>query len=155
MKKYFLVGASALVLVGLAYAQQLTFQTLSGNETLTASLGGPQGTSFFIPISQLRNANGIRTFSGSGAFTTQATTNDSTLFWIGAAPTTWTITTPVTPWDGQILTLATDTTLTTMVTLTAATGQTLQAAFSAQTLTAGTPLRWQFVAATLKWQRIQ
>jgi hypothetical protein len=154
MKKYLLAGA-LVALAGFAIGQQLTSQTLTGNEVVVAAVGGPGGPSIFVPVSELRNAPAMRTFSGSGAFTTQALTTDYTLFWIGTAPTTWTITTPVTPWDGQVLQLATDTTLTTLVTLTANTGQTLQAAFANQTLTAGTNLIWQFVAATSKWQRIK
>src|SRR5438034_2255596 len=137
------------------WAQQLASFTLTGNEVVVAAVGGPGGPSIFVPIGELRNATGLKTFSGSGAQTYQMLPSDSTLFWIGTAPTTWTITTPVTPYDGQILQLATDTTLTTMVTLTPATGQTLQATFSSQTLTAGTSLEWMYVLATTKWQRIR
>jgi len=152
-----LAGAviAVLGLIGGLYAQQLISTTLTGNEVVVAAIGGPGGPSVFVPTGQLRNAAGMKTFSGSGAQTYQMLPSDSTLFWIGTAPTTWTITTPVAPYDGQILQLATDTTLTTMVTLTAATGQSLQAAFSSQTLTAGTSLEWQYVIATTKWQRIR
>ncbi len=149
------VVIAALAFIGGLYAQQLSSSTLTGNEVIVAAIGGPGGPSIFIPISELRNATGLKTFSGSGAQTYQMLPLDSTLFWIGTAPTTWTITTPVAPYDGQIFQLATDTTLTTLVTVTPATGQTLQAAFSAQTLTAGTSLEWMFVFATSKWQRIR
>lgn len=156
MKRYLLAGAAALALIGVGYVagQQLSSQTLTGNEVVLAQVG-IGGTGFFVPISQVRNASGIHTFSGAGAQTYQMLPTDSTLFWIGAAPTTWTITTPALPWDGQIFQLATDTTLTTLVTVTPNTGQTLQAAFSAQTVTAGTSIEWMFVAATSKWQRIR
>ena len=145
----------ALAFAGGVLAQQLSSPTLTGNEVIVGEIGGPGGGSLFIPIGQLRNATGLKTFSGSGAQTYQMLNSDSTLFWISTAPTTWTITTPVAPYDGQILQLATDTTLTSMVTVTPATGQTLQAAFSAQTLTAGTSLEWMYVLATTKWQRIR
>jgi len=149
------VVIAALAFVGGLWAQQLASFTLTGNEVIVAAIGGPGGPSIFVPVGELRNATGLKTFSGSGAQTYQMLPSDSTLFWIGTAPTTWTITTPVTPYDGQILQLATDTTLTTLVTLTPATGQTLQAAFSSQTVTAGTSLEWMYVLATTKWQRIR
>ncbi len=154
-----LAGAviAALAFTGgvLAQVSGLISNTLTGNEVIVAAVGGPGGPSLFVPVGELRNATGLKTFSGSGAQVYQMLPSDSTLFWIGTAPTTWTITTPVSPYDGQILQLATDTTLTTMVTLTPATGQTLQAAFSAQTLTAGPSLEWMYVLATTKWQRIR
>src|SRR6266849_2947046 len=144
------VVIAALAFIGGLYAQQLSSSTLTGNEVIVAAIGGPGGPSIFIPVGELRNATGLKTFSGSGAQTYQMLPSDSTLFWIGTAPTTWTITTPVTPYDGQILQIATDTTLTTLVTLTPATGQTLQAAFSSQTVTACTSLEWQYTIATTK-----
>jgi len=138
-----------------AWAQQLISNTLTGNEVIVGAIGGPGGPSLFIPVGELRNATAMKTFSGAGTPTYQMLPSDSTLFWIGAAPTSWTITTPVSPYDGQILQIATDTTLTTMVTLTPAAGQTLQAAFSAQTVTAGTSLEWIYTIATTKWQRLR
>ena len=149
------VLVAALATWAIAQVSGLISTTLTGNEVVVAAVGGPGGPSFFVPTGQLRNASGMKTFSGSGAQTYQMLPSDSTLFWIGAAPTTWTITTPVAPYDGQILQLATDTTLTTLVTLTPATGQTLQAAFSSQTVTAGTSLEWQYTIATTKWQRVR
>jgi hypothetical protein len=139
----------------LAQVSGLISTTLTGNETVVAAVGGPGGASFFVPIGELRNASALKPFSGAGAQTYQMLPSDSTLFWVGAAPTTWTITTPVSPYDGQILQLATDTTLTTLVTVTPATGQTLQAAFSAQTLTAGTSIEWQYAISSTQWKRIR
>src|SRR5229473_3317320 len=152
-----LAGAviAALGLIGGLYAQQLISFTLTGNEVVVAATGGPGGPSIFIPVGELRNATGLKTFSGSGAQAYQMLPSDSTLFWIGAAPANWTVTTPLSPYDGQILQLATDTTLTSLVTLTPATGQTLQATFNSQTLTAGTSLEWMYVLATTKWQRLR
>jgi hypothetical protein len=110
-----------------------------------------QGTSIYAPVSQMRNATGFRTFSGSGSFTTQALVTDSTLYWVGTAPTTWTVTTPASPVDGEILSLATDTTLTSKVTLTANTGQTLNTAFSGATINAASSVEFQFQLSSNKW----
>jgi hypothetical protein len=150
-----LLGALAALGCGYAIAQvTLTSPTLTGNEIWQVGQG-IGGQSFFVTSGQIRNSPAMKTFSGAGAQTYQMVGADSTLFWVGTAPTTWTITTPLIPWDGQRITLATDTTLTTLVTLTPATGQTLQAAFAAQTVTAGTPVVWQYTIGTTKWQRIQ
>ncbi len=146
---------AALAFIGGVWAQQLSSPNLTGNEVLVGAVGGPGGPSIFIPVGELRNATGLKTFSGSGAQAYQMLPSDSTLFWIGAAPANWTVTTPTAPYDGQILQLATDTTLTSLVTLTPATGQTLQATFNSQTLTAGVSLEWMYVLATTKWQRLR
>jgi hypothetical protein len=150
-----LLGAALALGIGAALAQvTLTSPTLTGNEIWQVGQG-ISGQSFFVTSGQIRNSPAMKTFSGSGAQTYQMVGADSTLFWVGTPPTTWTITTPAIPWDGQKLTLDTDTTLTTLVTLTANTGQTLQAAYSVQTVTAGTPVVWQYTIGTTKWQRIQ
>lgn len=155
MRKYWLAGAAALALIGIGVAvgQQLSSTTLTGGEVVLAQVG-IGGTGLFIPVSEFRNASALKTFSGSGAQTYQATVNDSTLYWVGTAPTTWTITTPVTPWDGEILQVGTDTTLTTMVTLTASTGQTLSSTFTNQTVTANTAVEWQYNLANTSWKRL-
>lgn len=139
-----------------AYAQFITSNTLTGNEVIVAAVGGPGGPSIFIPTSQMRNATGLRLFSGSGSFTTTALTTDSTLYWVGTAPTTWTITTPVSPVDGEILSVGCDTTLTTLVTVSANTGQTMNTAISGVTCTAGTgSIEIQYAVSTAKWYRLR
>jgi len=138
-----------------SWAQQLASPTLTGNEVVVAAIGGPGGSSIFVPIGELRNATAMKPFSGSGVQNYQMLPSDSTLFWNGTAPTSWTITTPTAPYDGQILQLATDTTLTGNVTVTPAAGQTLQAAFSSQTLTPGTSIEWVYTIGTTKWQRLR
>lgn len=153
--RWLLAGAVIAALAGVAIAQQITSVTLTGNEVVTGAQGGPGGSSLFIPVSQLRNASALRTFSGSGAQTYTALTTDSVLYWVGTAPTTWTVTTPATPWDGQILQLATDTTLTTLVTLTANTGQTLDTAYTSQTLTAKTSVEFMYSSSTTKWYQMR
>jgi hypothetical protein len=153
--QWFLAGAALAALATYALAQQITSQTLTGNEVLTAAQGGPGGSGLFIPVAQMRNATALKTFSGAGAQTYTALSTDSTLYWVGTAPTTWTVTTPAVPWDGEILTLATDTLLTTLVTLTANTGQTLNTAFASQTIAAKASVEFQYSAATSKWYQMR
>jgi hypothetical protein len=153
LKKLLLVGLGVLGL-SQAHAQTIVPQTLSGNECWSAGQG-PGGPSAYVCAYQLRNGNAFTVYSGSGAVTTTATALQDTLFWTGTAPTTWTITTPAQPFDGENLIIATDTTLTTLVTLTANTGQTLNATYTSQTITAPGSVAFQYSAATTKWYRIR
>jgi hypothetical protein len=143
-----------VVTICAVWAQPVTQQTISGNECWNAGQG-PGGPSQFLCINQVRNGTALNIFSGSGAFTTTATQANGTLMWSGTAPTTWTVTLASPAFDGQIVSLATDTTLTTMVTVNAGTGQTLNGTYSAQTLTANTSVEFQYNASGSKWYRIR
>jgi len=132
----------------------MTWASLPSN-ALFRVMAGPGGTEDFAFPNQITASAGLVVASGSGAITYTMRPQDSTYFWTGTAPTTVTITTPAAPVDGQILTIATDTTLTTMVTLTANTGQTLNATYTNQTLSAGTSVEWQYSAGTAKWYKVR
>src|SRR5262249_51165899 len=151
-----LLGASgaAILAASVAIAQLVIPNQLTGNECWNAGQG-PGGPGAFICTYLLRNGTALKTFSGSGAQTYTAVVTDSTLYWTGTAPTTWTVTTPVTPFDGEILQLATDTTLTTLVTLTANTGQTLNTTFTSQTINAKTSVEFQYSLAATKWYQLR
>ena len=152
----FLAGAviAALAVIGSLWAQGGS-QTLTGNEVVQFAIGGPGGSIVVVPVSQLRNATGQKLFSGAGAQTYTALTTDSLLYWVGTAPTTWTITTPVTPWDGQMIQIGTDTTLTTLVTLTANTGQSLDTTFTSQTINAKTSVEFIYNLSQTKWYQVR
>jgi hypothetical protein len=159
MRKYanWLVGVAIATLSTVLWAQPVAQNNVSGNECWNAGQG-PGGPSQFLCVNLVRNGTALSLFSGAGAFTTTATQANSTLFWTGAAPTTWTITLPNPAFDGEIISVSTDTTLTTMVTVQAGTSpqnQTMSAAFSAQTVTAAASNEWQFNFANLKWFRIR
>ena len=93
--------------------------------------------------------------ASAGAQTFTATQANSTLYWTGTAPTTWTITLPSPAFDGEIVSVATNTTLTTLVTVNAGAGQTLDGTFNAQTIAANTSVEFQFNFAGLKWYRLR
>lgn len=157
LKNLALGAAIAALCAGLAASQGVVQNEISGNECWNAGQG-PGGPSNFLCINQVRNGQAISLISGSGAATTTATQQQGTLMWTGAAPTTWAVTLPNPAYDGEILTLGTDTTLTTMVTVTATTSpenQTLAAAYAAQTLTVSTSVAFQFSNSALKWYRIR
>jgi len=154
-----LIGAGALLALALgigvgfyAQGQPVTQQSISGNECWNAGQG-PGGPSQFLCINQVRNGAALTIFSGSGAQTFTATQANSTLFWSGTAPTTWTITLPSPAFDGEIISVGTDTTLTTLVTVNAGTGQTMNGTFTSQTISANTSVEFQFNASGAKWYR--
>lgn len=155
MKKLALAVGALLALTLTLVAQPVVQNQLSGNECWNSGQGPGGPSSGFVCAFVMRNGTALKTFSGSGVQTYTALITDSTLYWVGAAPTSWTITTPAAPFDGEIIQIATDTTLTTMVTLTANSGQTLDTTYSAQTLTAKTSVEFQFSLATNKWYQMR
>jgi len=155
LKQSLLAGVVIAALAGAAYGQAIINRSLNGTTTIEGSMNGPGGQLQDITVAQVRNATALKTFSGSGAQTYTASVNDSTLYWVGTAPTTWTITTPALPNDGEIITLATDTTLTTMVTLTANTGQSLNSTYTNQTISAKGSVEFQYSLATTKWYELR
>jgi hypothetical protein len=145
---------------------------VSGNEVWQVSQGpGGQGGAFSINLSrngtgfgifcgtqQTINgvANGCTAAAGTGAATTQATTAISTYYWHGTAPTSWTITTPTTPFDGEIISVASDTALTGAVTITPATGQVMgSGAISGATVGSKGSLEMQYNFATSSWWQLR
>lgn len=157
MKKVLVAGALlALALAaGALWAQPVGQSAVSGNECWNAGQGPGGPSSGFLCINQVRNGTAFNTFSGAGAVATTTTQANGTLYWVGTAPTTWTVTLPSPAFDGEIISVATNTTLTTLVTVNAGTGQTLDSAFSAQTITANTSVEFQFQNSTLKWFRLR
>lgn len=153
MRRYALAVGALLALTGVALPQVVQNQ-VTGNETWQVGQG-PGGPGSFLNIGGASNRAAITLVSGSGGVTTTMTQAQSTLMWTGAAPTTWTVTLPTPAYDGQIVTLGTDTTLTTMVTVNPASGQTLSATYNSQTLTAVTSVEFQFVNSSLKWFRLR
>lgn len=155
MRKLLLSAAMMLGLCAPAFAQQIGGPGISGNECWNSGQGPGGPTTGFLCSYMMRNGSALTLVSGSGAFTTAMTNVQSVLFWVGTAPTSWTVTTPANPVDGQIIQLTTDTTLTTMVTLTANTGQTLHATYTSQTLTAVTSVEFMYNLAGTTWYRIR
>jgi len=157
LKRTLLAGAVlAAFATGAALAQTTTYLlNLAGTETLEIAIGGGGGSGIYTTTGAMRNGTSFKTFTGSGTPAYTALISDSTLYWVGTAPTSWTITTPAKPFDGEILTLATDTTLSSMVTLTANTGQSLNSSYSSQTLSAKTSVEFQYSVATTKWYELR
>jgi hypothetical protein len=155
MKRYLLAGAAALALVaGVAVGQQLTSQTLTGNEVILLQVG-IGGTGFYAPTSQMRNSQGVQTTAlASGALTVPVTT--ATLITTAQVTGALAITAPATPWDGEIFELVngSGSNNTATVTFTAATGQTVNGGAVA-TQANQTSAEWRFVLASTTWFRLR
>ena len=149
--RWLLVGA----LVALAFpATAQVVPNISGNECWQAGQG-PGGPGNYLCLNMARNSESTAVVTGTGAVASAMTNQQAVLVWSGAAPTTWTVTLPNTPFDGELVVISTDTTLTTMVTVASGTGATMNQAYAAQTLTANTSVIFRFATSTAKWYRTQ
>lgn len=151
-----LAGAALFAaLAGVAWSQQVTQNAISGNECWSAGQG-PGGPSQFLCINQVRNGAALLVVpSVSGSPTTSMTQVNSTVYWVGTAPTAWTVNLPSPAFDGEIATVATDTTLTSLVTVVAGSGQSLNSSFASQTISAKTSVEFQYSAGTTKWYELR
>ncbi|MGH7238460.1 MAG: hypothetical protein ACREHG_00180, partial [Candidatus Saccharimonadales bacterium] len=95
----------------------------------------------------------LTTISDSGAVTSTAI--GGMLFWVGAAPRTWTVTMPSPAYNGEEVDITTDTTLTMIVTVNAGSNQSLNAAYTLQTLTALTPVQFFYNSSNTTWYRVK
>lgn len=154
MKRFLLAALIAGAAVA-ASAQPIGQNAVSGNECWNAGQGPGGPSTGFVCINLVRNGTSITLASGSGAATTTMTQGTGTLMWTGTAPTTWAVTLPSPAFDGEIVTIGTDTTLTTLVTVTAGGSDSLSATFSSQTITASTSVAWQYKRSTTKWYRLR
>jgi hypothetical protein len=156
MKKrflFFLAGA-ALLAGGVAIGQNLTFTSLTGNEVITGEIG-IGGTGIFIPVSELRNAQGVQLSAlATGALTIPTTT--ATLVTTVQVTGALAVTAPPVPWDGEIFILAngSGSNNTATVTFTANTGQTVNGGGVA-TQANQTSAEWRFVQSNLTWFRVR
>lgn len=151
-KRTLIASAAFLAAFAVVAVAQSVISTQIGANSVVRVANGPGGPDAWTAVNTISNRASLTTKSGSGAATSTAV--GGTLYWVSTAPTTWAVTLPLNPTDGEIVTLDTDTTLTSMVTVTAATGDTLHATYASQTLTALTPVSFQYNLSTRAWFRI-
>ncbi len=152
--KWALGAAFAALLGGVALTQQLSPLSLTGNESWVASVGGPQGNSFFLTVSEIRNTTGyLNSVQTTG--TLLGTTNSARYFFGAALTGPIVLTTPAQPFDGEMLEIinATASNFTQTITLTANTGQTVN--LGAVTLNAASSVEWQYILPSLTWFRVR
>lgn len=151
------LGAAFAALLGAGglLAQSLSPLGLTGDESWVASIGGPQGNSIFLTVSELRNTTGYRnTTVATGNF--QAVTGAARYIFTAALTGAVTVTTPAQPFDGEMLELANGTAsqFTQTITLTAAAGQTVNSG-TVLTMTAASSAEWQYATPSLTWFRLR
>lgn len=128
---------------------------ITGQECWNVGVGPGGINAGFMESNIVRNTAGLSTFSGAGTVTTPVTIDNSVYMWTGTSPTNWTLTTPASPYSGEILEIATDTTITTGVSLVASSGQTLSAAYSGQTLNGGASVEFRYSSSAAKWFKLR
>lgn len=139
--------------LGAVWAQQITSRTLTGNETWTVAVGGPQGPSMFTTVAQMRNTTGVQTTAlTTGTFSTPITT--SNVIMLGAV-TALTVNLPPLPYDGQIFELTNGTGSTiTAPTIASTDGSTIVNGSAGPTL-AGASFEWRYVISTTSWYKMR
>lgn len=150
-----LLGAGLAALGTWALAQSLVSYTLTGQESWQAAIGGPGGPSVLMTTGQTMNSQGIQTTAlTSGALTISNTISD--LITTAAVTGALTVTTPPSPWNGEIFELVngSGSANTATVTFTANTGQTVNGGAVA-TLANQASAEWRYVVATATWYRLR
>jgi hypothetical protein len=122
---------------------------------MLGQVGGPGGTGIFIPVSQVRNAQGVTT-TALATGTINLTTVTATLITTAQVTGALTLNTPTTPWDGEIFELAngSGSSNTATVTLTASSGQTVNGGAVA-TQANQASAEWRYNQATTTWYRLR
>lgn len=156
-RKSLLAGAVIAALGASALAQQLTSQTLTGNETWAIAIGGPQGPSMFTTTAQMRNSQGVTLTALTGG-TLALTTNTATLITTAIVATALAVTTPAAPFDGEIFELVNGSgsanTATVTLTANAVGGQTVNGgAITVQPATSSN--EWRYVLSSNTWYKMR
>lgn len=156
--------AGALIALAVAspaiysWAQTTTIvQNLTGNELVTIQgSGGPGASSFFTTLNALRNATGYLLVGTGGTVNTTIPTNDSIVLATGAI-TTWNITFPTAPYDGQLVKVACPGgTATVAMSATLPSGVAIVGtAFTACTSGGAATADWIYATSTNTWYRNQ
>lgn len=160
--KWFLGWAIAALPIGalawVAWAQPIALLNLSGNEIVNAALGAG-GTGIQVPTFVLRNGTGYQTQATGGTVNTTIINNVAKLIATGAI-TTWNITLPTTPFDGQMVEVACPggTATTVAMTASAPAGVTIVGTAFTTCPTGGaaaSTAEWIYSVASNAWFRVQ
>jgi len=132
--------------------QQVT--SLTGTEQIP--LGYPCTVSCFVNSNVLAGTSTYLLVATGTTVTSAPTSLTETLIATGAI-TTWNITTPTAPFDGErfVIANATGSAFTTNVSLTAASGSSLNTTYTSQTIAAGASVEFRYATSTTKWYRVR
>lgn len=156
--KWALGGLTALLIAGAALAQTIVTLNLSGNETILMQVGGVGGGSAATTVNALRNAQGYLLVATGTTVNTTVPNTASRVIATGAI-TTWNVTLPIVPIDGQVVEVACPGgSATVAITATAPSGVTIVGtAFTACTSggVAANTAEFQYSKSANVWYRIQ
>jgi hypothetical protein len=155
MLKYKVLLALALVaLAAFAAAQTLGSRSLTGNEVVQVAVGGPGGTSIFVPTAQLRGGSNPVTTAQTTGTLSPVLTNAVGLLVSTAASTSVTVQLPPQPYDGQAFVWVNGSAgAFTAGTLATADGSAIQGSTAAGTLAAGASVQYVYVLSTNTWYK--
>jgi len=159
MKKI-VIGLGALAALAFAaIAQPLVQQNLSGNEVLNVEIGGPGGGGIFTSVNALRNATGYLIVGFGSTVNTIVPATASKVIPNGAI-TTWNITLPTSPYDGQTVAVACPAATATTVTVSATLPASVTIVGTAFTTcvaggAAANTAEWIYSTSANIWYRIQ
>ena len=130
--------------------------TLTGNEVAVFALGGPGGPSIFVPVSELRNAQGISVIAAtSGAI--QIDNKIASLVTGAQVTGALTVSSPAIPLDGEIFELVngSSATNTAIVTYTATNASQTVLSGAVSNQVGNTSTEWRYSQASATWFRLR
>ena len=131
-------------------------RSLTGNEVVQVAIGGPGGTSIFVPVSQLRgSATPVLTSQTTGTLT-PVVTNAQGLLISTAASTSLNVQLPLQPYDGQAF-VWTNGSAGAFSAGTVATndGSTIVGTTAAGTLAVGASIQFVYILSTNTWYKVR
>src|SRR5215475_8550446 len=158
-KKWLAIGVGAslgVAALAVAIAQPVATLALTGNEVIVAAIGGPGGPSTFVPVFALRGACNYQAIATGATVNTTVAQGTCKLIATGAI-TTWNITLPTAPYDGQLIAVACPGGTATTVAVTYTPGSLSGTAFTTCTSGGVSPngAEWLYTASNTTWNRIQ
>jgi hypothetical protein len=154
--KTFLVGVALAALTASALWAQLGSRTLTGNEVVQVAVGGPGGTSIFVPVSQLRGGVTAALTSQATGTLTPVMTNAQGLLISTTASTSLTVQLPLNPYDGQAFVWTNGSAgAFTAGTIAAADGSTIVGTTAAGTLAVGASIQFVYILSTNTWYKVR
>lgn len=157
MKKPLLITLSVAALAAtFAWAQPVQITSITGLEAMLLQQGGPGGTGFYTPAYVMRNSFNTQLVATGATVNTTVLPQTGKLIATGAI-TTWNITMPTTPYDGETVAVSCAGGTATTVAVTYTPGTLSGTAFTTCVAGGVSPngAEWIYSLANTTWYRIQ
>ena len=132
-------------------------RTLTGNEVVTAAIGGPGGSSIFVPMAQLRGGVGPTTTASTSGTLSTLTNTTGVLVSTAAAGGAMTVNLPANPYDGQTFTWTNGAAgaFTTGNVVATTDGSTIVGSTATGALALGASIQFVYVLSTNSWYKVR